>query len=113
MIYEMKLKDIYFNKIQNGSKIYEIRLNDEKRQMLCIGDTIIFKSESDLKNTVTTSIDNLIYFKNFEDMAKTLSNDEIGFENTNINDIVDTYHQFYNVDDELKYGVVAIKLRLK
>lgn len=32
MKYEMKLKELLFNKIANGEKIYEIRLNDEKRQ---------------------------------------------------------------------------------
>ncbi len=31
MTYEMKLKEKYFDMIKCGGKIYEIRLNDEKR----------------------------------------------------------------------------------
>lgn len=28
----MKIKPIYFDKIKKGEKIYEVRLNDEKRR---------------------------------------------------------------------------------
>lgn len=43
MIHEMKLSPKYYNFIKNGTKRIEIRLNDEKRQKLKVGDKIKFK----------------------------------------------------------------------
>ncbi len=112
MTHEMKLKEIYFNKIKNGSKIYEIRLNDEKRQLIDVGDVIIFKNASDFNQTLKSIIVDLIYFDNFEEMATTLPKEKVGFENENTSKIVEIYHQFYSIEDEKKYGIVAIKIEL-
>lgn len=40
MEHEMKLQPEYYNFILNGTKRIEIRLFDEKRQQIKIGDTI-------------------------------------------------------------------------
>ena len=112
MTHEMKLKDVYFNKIKNGDKIYEIRLNDEKRQAIDVGDLIIFKNNSDLHQSLKTVVEDLIYFESFEEITKTLPKEKVGFENENASQIVEIYHQFYNAEDEKKYGVVAIKVNL-
>ena len=40
MLHIMKLKRTPFDKIRNGSKTIELRLNDEKRQKVNIGDFI-------------------------------------------------------------------------
>ena len=112
MIHEMKLQSIYFDKIKNGQKIYEIRLNDEKRQLLNKGDIIIFKKENDLNQNLQTIIKDLIYFNSFNDMVSTLSPKQIGFENNSKDEIIDIYHSFYSTDDEIKYGVVAIKVEV-
>ena len=45
MTHEMNLQDKYFDFILNGTKRIELRLNDEKRQQIKIGDTIIFHNE--------------------------------------------------------------------
>ena len=43
MEHELKLQPRYYEYILNGSKDIEIRLYDEKRQKINIGDIIIFK----------------------------------------------------------------------
>ena len=48
MKYEMKLQPKYYNFILNGTKRIEIRLFDEKRQQIKIGDTIKFLKEPNL-----------------------------------------------------------------
>lgn len=112
MVHEMKLKAIYFDKIKSGQKIYEIRLNDEKRQMIDVGDVLIFKKEPDLKETLKTIVKDLVYFKSFNEMVNTLPMDKIGFDNNTKDEIESIYYSFYSVDDELKYGVVAIKVEV-
>lgn len=42
MLYTMKLKQEPFEKIRNGSKTIELRIYDEKRQQVQIGDFIEF-----------------------------------------------------------------------
>ena len=42
MIYEMKLQPDFYNYMLNGTKRIEIRLNDEKRQKISLGDKIRF-----------------------------------------------------------------------
>lgn len=112
MTYEMKLKKYYFEKIKSGEKIYEIRLNDEKRKLLKVGDFIIFKNENNLKESVKTKVCDLIHFNNFFEMAKTLSSSQIGFAKKSPNEIVTTYHEFYSLEKEKTYGVLAIKIYL-
>ena len=42
MIHEMRLNNEPFNKIKEGTKTVELRLLDEKRKTLRVGDKIIF-----------------------------------------------------------------------
>ena len=53
MIHEMKLREVYFNLIKEGKKIYEIRLNDEKRQQIDVGDYIVFQNQSNTNECIT------------------------------------------------------------
>lgn len=112
MVHEMKLRSVYYDLIKNGTKIYEGRLNDEKRQLIDVGDVIIFKREPELKDSFSTVVKDLIYFDSFEEMAKTLPLKKIGFEKETQEEVVDIYHKFYSIEDEKKYGVVAIKVEV-
>ena len=91
-------------------KIYEIRLNDEKRKLIRVGDFIVFRKEPALTEEIKTEIKDLIIFNSFDSMVESLSSREIGFDNSNKKEIVDVYHQFYSKEDEQKFGVLAIKL---
>ena len=107
----MKLREIYFNKIKCGEKIYEIRLNDEKRKLIDVGDVVIFKKEPELTETIQTIVEDLIYFKSFNEMINTLPPVKVGFDTETKQEIEDIYHQFYSDEDEAKFGVLAIKFK--
>lgn len=111
MQHEMKLRAVYFDKIAFGEKVFEVRLNDEKRKAIAIGDTIVFRKLPELEEKIRAVVTDLLYFKSFEEMAKNLSSTEIGFENCSEKSIVDAYHEFYSVEDENKFGVLAIKVK--
>ena len=55
MEHEMKLQPEYYNFILNGTKRIEIRLFDEKRQQIKIGDTIKFLKEPELNESFEAS----------------------------------------------------------
>ena len=110
MEHEMRLQGIYFDKIKAGEKIYEIRLNDEKRKLIKIGDNIVFKKEPDLTENLSVKVVDLIAFKSFDEMIKSLGAKDIGFEGKSNEQVIETYHQFYSVQNEEMYGVLAIKV---
>lgn len=112
MVYEMKLRTEYFNLVKNGDKEYEVRLNDEKRRLINVGDVITFKREPELKDSVNVKVKDLLYFNSFKAMAETLPLSKVGFAGKSIQETVDTYHQFYSLEDEKRYGVVAIKVEV-
>ena len=112
MKHEMKLRGIYFDKIKSGEKIYEIRLNDEKRQLIDVGDVLIFKKEPELKEELITEVKDLIYFATFDEMVNILPVKKIGFENMDKESVKNVYYQFYTKEAEKQYGVVAIKVKV-
>lgn len=111
MEHKIKLQSVYFDKVKSGEKIYEIRLNDEKRQKIKIGDTIILKREPKLEEFINVVVMDLLYFSSFEEMANTLPLEKVGFKTETVQEVVDVYHQFYSIENENKYGVVAIKVK--
>lgn len=112
MKYEMKLRGEYFDKIKSGQKIYEIRLNDEKRQQFKVGDYILFRRVENEDDTLDVVIEDLLHFKSFADMLILLPLKDIGFENKTRKEVEDIYHTFYSKEDEEKYKVLAIKVKV-
>lgn len=49
MKHYMTLDPAPFETINNGTKTIELRLNDEKRQLIRINDEIIFENKADRK----------------------------------------------------------------
>ncbi len=111
MEHKLKLQAIYFDKIQRGEKIYEVRLNDEKRQLIKIGDTLILLKEPELKETMAVKVEDLIYFASFDALINTLPLEKIGFSGVSKVAVKNIYRQFYTEENEKCYGVVAIKLQ--
>lgn len=67
MKHEMKLNDSPFNKIKNGTKRVELRLYDEKRQLLNVGDKIEF-TNLNTSEKLTVQIEDLKKFQSFEEL---------------------------------------------
>lgn len=108
----MKLKPEFFDLIKSGKKEYEVRLNDEKRQKVSVGDRIIFKKEPDLFDGVIVTVEQVKRFNSFYKMAEMLSLKSLGFPDKNAEEIAEMYHKIYSEEDEKKYGVVVFKIKL-
>lgn len=108
----MKLESEFFDKVKSGEKSYEVRLYDEKRQKIGIGETIIFKRHPGLIDGVVVKVVDVKRFESFEQMAQTLSLKSVGFENKNASQVARFYRTIYTKADEQKYGVVAYKIEL-
>ncbi len=107
----MKLQPQYFDLMDEEVKIYEVRLLDEKRQGVMIGDVIEFVKEPNLNEMIGGKVQEILKFSSFEQMAKNLPARELGFEGKSKQEIEEIYHKFYSREDEIKYGVVAFKIK--
>ncbi len=61
MIHKMRLVDFAFKAIKSGDKDIEIRLNDEKRKLIKVGDIIEFE-HLDTKEIIKVKVLNLYTF---------------------------------------------------
>ena len=109
MKYIMKLNPKYFEYMKNGTKRIEIRLNDEKRKNIKIGDEIVFQKEPELKDEISTQIVNLIIKRNFKELIESLDISEYSDKSESEEKFLNDLYKFYTKEQEEKYGVVEIE----
>lgn len=106
----MKLKPIPFSMIRDGQKTIELRLLDEKRQRIKIGDTIVFTNTVN-GDSFAAEVTALHRFESFEALYQSLPLLKCGYTAEN----VATAHpsdmnQYYSAEEQKQYGVVGIEL---
>ena len=111
MLHTMKLLPVPFAMIKNGKKTIELRLFDEKRQRIRVGDDIVFiNTESGEK--LTKSVVELHRFHSFAELYKALSLLQCGYTAENINKACPAdMEEYYSVADQNQYDVVGIEFR--
>ena len=110
MLHEMKLASNPFNSVKAGTKTIEMRLYDEKRRTVNVGDTIHFTNR-DTGESVTAEVLNLHIFNSFEEMYNAFDKVSIGYKEGEIANPIDM-RQFYSDEDIKKYKVVGIEIKL-
>lgn len=108
-IHEMKLQPKPFEKIRNGLKSIEVRLNDEKRSKLKIGDEIEFCLNGDKNQRMKVKVINLNKFDSFEDIFNAFTCNDLCVKDK---DDFLAIRKYYKKEDEEKNGVLAIKIEV-
>lgn len=112
MIHEMKLQPEYFNFILNGTKRIEIRLNDETRQNIKLGDKIKFLKEPDLNESFEAQVIGLLRYNSFEEMFKDYDISILSDKSMTKEELISVLEQFYTKEKQEKYGVLGIRIEL-
>ena len=107
MLHKMKLKESPFERIKNGTKTVEFRLYDEKRKLIKIGDQIEFKKLPELEEKILVNVLDLYREESFEKLFRKLIDDEKEVQRK-----TQAMKEFYSDEEEKKYGVVGIKIKL-
>ena len=101
MEHEMKLQPEYYNFILNGTKRIEIRLFDEKRQQIKIGDTIKFLKLPNLDEEFIVDVKNIETFDNWFDCYSKYYEEDFKERYASIDAVVqDTYDGCYYSKEE-------------
>ena len=112
MVHEMKLQSEYYNFILNGTKRIEIRLFDEKRQQIKIGDIIKFLKEPELNESFEAKVMGLLRYNSFEDMFKDFDISILSNKSMTKEELIAVLEQFYTKEKQEQYGVLGIRIEL-
>lgn len=109
MKHEMRLHDGPFKKIQAGTKTIEMRLYDEKRQIIQVGDEIEFTSRTTGEKQLTEVIAIHIY-DSFAEIYRDYDKVSLGYDIDEEASFTDL-EKYYSKEEQEKYGVVGIEVR--
>lgn len=113
IMHKMKLLADPFQKIKAGNKTVEIRLNDKKRQLVKVGDTIEFSKLPELKESLRVEVVGLFRYSNFKEMINDLGLEVFGYPaNYSKDEFVRLIYSIYSPDQEKEHGVLAIQVQL-
>ena len=109
----MNLTPAPMQEIRTGNKAIELRLNDEKRKQISVGDTIKFINTEDSNDTLRVKVVDLFLFSSFAELYDNLPLLNCGYNEDNINTASpDDMEMYYSREKQNKYGVVGIEISL-
>lgn len=98
-----------FDIVKNGVKDVEIRVNDEKRRKLNVGDTLIFINSGDENEKIKAKVTALVHFNDFTEVADYYKMEKIYLKETTKEEYLELMSKFYSDEEVKRYGVVAIE----
>ncbi|MFC4560120.1 ASCH domain-containing protein [Virgibacillus kekensis] len=108
MNHTMGVYEEYFTAIKEGKKTVEVRLHDEKRRNINIGDTIEFTNLPSRDETIKVQVTDLKSYKTFPAMYQDIPYRYFGEEEISLEEMVEGTYQIYTPDQEARWGTLAI-----
>ena len=111
MTHFMSLRPSPFSKIASGEKTFELRLYDEKRQLIKVGDFIEFTCTDNDTRQLTVRVKALHRFCDFAQLYASLPLEKCGYRDASKADPGDM-DAYYPREKQAEYGVVGIEIEL-
>lgn len=108
MIHKMNLWHDSFEKIKAKTKTIEMRLYDEKRSKIVVGDVVLFTDTSNGEQ-LKCSVLNLHRYTDFDEMYKNHDKVSIGYRSDELA-LPSDMLEYYSEEQIEKYGVVGIEI---
>lgn len=106
----LKLQPKYFDFIDYGTKRIELRLYDEKRQKINVGDTILFQKEPELEKTLRVKVVGLLRYNSFEELFNDFDISMLADLSMTKKELLTVLEEFYTPEKQKIYGVVGIRI---
>ena len=108
--HEMNLRPKYFDFMKDGTKRIELRLYDEKRSQIELGDIIEFsKSE---KDKLKAEVIGLLRYSSFKDLFEDFDISILADASMTKDELLDVLSEFYTPEKQNQFGVVGIRLKM-
>ena len=112
MKHNMKLNHAPFEMIKNGQKTIELRLYDEKRKNIKVGDTIVFTCEDNTLENVTVQVIGTHVYQSFGALCADFDARALGFDRRKTQYISQFMSDIYSGQSIAECGVMAIRIKL-
>ena len=107
--HEMNLQSKYFDFIKEGTKRIELRLYDEKRSQIQLGDVIEFSNSEGDK--LKTKVVGLLRYNSFQDLFEDFDISILADASMTKEELLNVLNEFYTPEKQAQYGVVGIRIR--
>ena len=109
----MKLNEQPFKMIQSENKSIELRLYDEKRRLVSVGDEIEFFCASDNEMRILSRVVAMHTFSSFKELYEGLPLLKCGYT---VKDVANASYkdmlEYYTAEEEKAFGVVGIEIEI-
>lgn len=107
MVTEMHLNEHPFQQIVSGEKTIELRLNDEKRSQVKVGDVLTFWLRPEDEQMVTVLVTEIHRAETFAELAQEIDVVKAGLRSKE--NLVDSMAKYYPLKEQVKCGVLGIE----
>ena len=108
--HEMNLQPRYLDFIKDGTKRIELRLFDEKRQQIQLGDIIEFTKSEDDK--FKAEVIGLLRYNPFNDLFEDFDISILADKSMTKQELLDVLSEFYTPEKQAEFGVLGIRLKI-
>ena len=102
-----------YEAIRAGRKRFEIRLYDEKRRRIAVGDTIAFTRLPDGAGPLIVEVVGLQPYPSFERMYEAIPLAAIDCEGWSMDELLSSTYKIYTREQEAQHGALAMEIRLR
>ena len=106
----MNLQSKYFDFIKDGTKRIELRLYDEKRQSIQIGDIIEFAKSEDEK--FKAEVIGFLRYNSFADLFEDFDISILADSSITKQELLEVLGEFYSEEKQAEFGVIGIRIKL-
>lgn len=112
MKHKIKLQPQYYDYVLNGTKRIEIRLFDEKRKLINIGDKIEILKEPDYLESFEVEVIGLLRYKDFESLFNDFDISILADSSISKEELLSDLEKFYPKEKQEEYGVLGIRIEI-
>ena len=110
-MHKMSLASGPFRMVEDGEKTIELRLNDEKRQKLRVGDIIRFENAGDPDDAIHVRVVALYPFASFAELYRALPLEKCGYTpEQSAHASPEDMNIYYTEEEQRRRGVLGIEI---
>jgi len=109
--HKMGLYGECFKAIIDGKKTVEVRLNDENRREIKVGDTIEFIRVPEQNEILKVQVTDLRKYDTFEEMYVNIPFQDFDCEGWSMKEMVEGTYEIYTPEQEKQWGTLAITIK--
>ncbi len=109
----MKIQELFFNYIKLGTKRIELRLYDEKRKQIKIGDELTFINEKEPTQQIKVIVTGLLQYQDFNSLINDFNISILADKNYKKEELLSKLETFYPKEKQKEYSVIGIRFEIK